>query len=62
TAFAFATSIGRFLGAAITFLVGAGVSYFHSLGTPIALTSVAFLVGLALLGLAPETRGHALPD
>lgn len=62
TAFAFSTSIGRFLGAAITFLVGAGVSAFHSLGTPVALTSVAFLIGLALLGLAPETRGQGLPE
>jgi len=44
SAFAFATSIGRFVGAGITFLVGAGVSYYHTIGTPVALTSLAFLV------------------
>jgi MFS family permease len=61
SAFAFATSIGRFVGAGITFLVGAGVSYFHTLGTPVALTSLAFLVGIALLPLGEETKGKPLP-
>jgi MFS family permease len=32
SAFAFATSVGRFVGAGITFLVGAGVSHFHTVG------------------------------
>jgi MFS family permease len=61
SAFAFATSIGRFAGAAITFLVGAGVTYFHTIGTPVALTSIAFLIGLALLPLGEETKGKPLP-
>jgi len=61
SAFAFATSIGRFAGAGITFLVGAGVSHFHTIGTPVALTSLAFLVGLALLPFGEETRGKPLP-
>ncbi len=61
SAFAFATSIGRFAGAGITFLVGAGVSYFHTIGTPVALTSLAFLVGLALLPFGEETKGKPLP-
>ena len=61
SAFAFATSIGRFAGAAITFLVGAGVTYFHTIGTPVALTSIAFLIGLALLPLGEETTGKPLP-
>ncbi|PYQ48693.1 MAG: MFS transporter, partial [Acidobacteria bacterium] len=39
SAFAFATSVGRFAGAGITFLVGYGVARLHTLGTPIALTS-----------------------
>ncbi|MCU1237554.1 MAG: major facilitator superfamily 1 [Candidatus Solibacter sp.] len=61
SAFAFATSFGRFLAAGITFLVGAGVSRMHTIGTPVALTSIAFLVGLALLPLAVETKGKELP-
>jgi len=61
SAFAFATSIGRFLAAGVTFLVGAGVAQMHTIGIPVALTSIAFLVGLALLPLAVETRGQELP-
>ena len=62
SAFAFATSIGRFLAAGITFLVGAGVARMHTIGTPVALTSLAFLFGLALLPLAEETRGKEFPE
>jgi nitrate/nitrite transporter NarK len=62
SAFAFATSVGRFLAAGITFLVGAGVSRMHTIGTPVAITSIAFLAGLALLPLAEETRGKELPE
>jgi MFS family permease len=61
SAFAFSTSLGRFAGAGITFLVGAGVSYFHTIGTPVALTAVAFLIGLLLLPFGEETRGKTLP-
>jgi len=61
SAFAFATSIGRFAGAGITFLVGAGVAYYHTIGTPVALTSLAFLVGLLLLPFGKETKGAPLP-
>jgi len=61
SAFAFTTSIGRFIGAGITFLVGAGVSYFGTIGIPVAITSVAFLIGLALIPLGEETRGQPLP-
>jgi MFS family permease len=61
SAFAFATSVGRFAGAGITFLVGAGVQHFQTLGTPVALTSVAFLIGLALLPFGEETTGRVLP-
>ena len=42
SAFAFATSSGRFIAAGITFLVGAGVARLHTIGTPVALTSIAF--------------------
>ncbi len=61
SAFAFATSVGRFAGAGITFLVGAGVAHFHTIGTPVALTSVAFVIGLLLLPFGEETRGQTLP-
>ena len=61
SAFAFSTSFARFGGAGITFLVGAGVHHFQSLGTPVALTSLAFAIGLALIPFGVETRGESLP-
>jgi MFS family permease len=61
SAFAFSTSFARFGGAGITFLVGAGVQHFQSLGIPVALTSIAFAIGLLLIPFGAETRGHILP-
>jgi MFS family permease len=61
SAFAFATSVGRFAGAGFTFLVGAGVAYFHTIGTPVALTSLAFALGMLLLPFGHETKGQPLP-
>ena len=61
SAFAFSTSVGRFVGAGITFLVGAGVRHFHTIGTPVALTSLAFVVGLLLVPFGEETKGKTLP-
>jgi MFS family permease len=61
SAFAFATSAGRFIGAGITFLVGAGVAYFGTIGTPVALTSIAFLLGILLTPFGEETKGQPLP-
>jgi MFS family permease len=61
SAFAFSTSVARFGGAAITFLVGAGVQHYGSLGVPIAITSLAFALGLLLLPFGVETRGQVLP-
>ena len=62
SAFAFATSFARFGGAGITFLVGAGVRHFGSLGTPVAITAVAFAIGLLLIPFGAETKGHPLPS
>ena len=62
SAFAFCTSFARFGGAAITFLVGAGVQRYGSLGVPVAATSVAFVAGLLLIPFGVETRGQALPS
>lgn len=61
SAFGFVTSVGRFAGAGITFLVGAAVAHFHTIGTPVAATSIAFVLGLALLPFAVETKGKLLP-
>jgi MFS family permease len=61
SAFAFITNIGRFAAAGFTFLVGAGIRHFQTLGTPVALTALAFIVGIALLPLGEETKGKSLP-
>ena len=61
SAFAFSTSFARFAGAGITFLVGAGVQRYGSLGIPVALTSIAFAIGLLLVPFGAETRGESLP-
>jgi len=61
SAFAFSTSLARFAGAGITFLVGAGVQRYGSLGIPVALTSMAFAIGLLLVPFGAETRGECLP-
>ena len=61
SAFAFSTSFARFGGAAITFLVGSGVQRYGSLGAPVAMTAVAFAIGLFLIPFGAETRGHTLP-
>lgn len=62
SAFGFTTSVGRFVGAVFTFLVGAGVAHYQTIGFPVALTSLAFVAGLALLPWGVETRGQPLPD
>jgi MFS family permease len=62
SAFAFATSFGRFVAAGVTFIVGAGVAKFGTLGKPIAFTAVAFVLGLLLLPLGHETTGQELPE
>jgi nitrate/nitrite transporter NarK len=61
SALAFATSIGRFVAAGATFLVGAGIQQYGSIGVPVALTAIPFLIGLMLLPLSVETRGKPLP-
>ena len=61
TAFAFVTSIGRFVGAGVNFLFGAGVHNYGSMGMPVAATASAFIFGLFVLPLCLETRGEKLP-
>jgi MFS family permease len=61
SAFAFATSFARFGGAGISFLVASGVRHYGSLGIPVAMTAIAFGVGLLLIPFGAETRGQHLP-
>lgn len=61
SAIAFVSSVGRFVGVGMVFLVASGISYFGSLGTPVALTGLAFVFGLLILPFAVETRGKPLP-
>jgi MFS family permease len=61
SAIGFTSSVGRFVGVAMVFLVGAGIQRFGSLGVPVALTAIAFVIGLLVLPAAKETRGEALP-
>ncbi len=61
TAFAFATSFGRFIGAGVNFALGAAVHSMGTLGTPIALTAIAFGIGLLIIPFAEETKGRTLP-
>ncbi len=62
TAFAFCTSVGRFIGAGVNFALAGAVAAMGTLGTPVAITAIAFALGLVLIPLARETRGEALPD
>jgi MFS family permease len=61
SALAFATCIGRFVAAGATVLVGTAISRYGSIGVPVALTALPFVVGLLLLPFAVVTRGRPLP-
>jgi MFS family permease len=61
SAIAFVSSVGRFVGVGMVFLLANGIRSYGSLGMPVAVTAVAFLLGLLLLPLAEETRGKKLP-
>lgn len=61
SALAFVSNVGRFAAAGFTFLVGAGIQHFRTLGTPIALTAIAFAIGVLLLPFSVETKGQPLP-
>jgi MFS family permease len=61
SAIAFVSSAGRFVGVAMVFIVGGGIASYGSLGIPVALTAIAFVVGLAILPFAVETKGAELP-
>ena len=62
TAFAFCTSVGRFIGAGVNFGLAGAVAAMGTLGTPVALTAIAFAIGLLIIPFARETRGETLPE
>ncbi|MFL5256144.1 MAG: MFS transporter [Rhodopila sp.] len=62
TAFAFCTSVGRFIGAGVNFALAAAVASMGTLGASVAATAVAFGIGLLVIPFAPETRGEVLPE
>lgn len=62
TAFAFATSFGRFIGAGVNFLIAGLVLRMGTLGNPVALTGIAFGIGILVIPAAIETAGQRLPD
>lgn len=62
SAFAFTTSFGRFIAAGVNFSIGGMVSRMGTLGRPVAITAIAFGVGLLAIPFSVETRGKTLPD
>ncbi|HTJ89105.1 MAG TPA: MFS transporter [Acidocella sp.] len=62
TAFAFCTSIGRFVGAGVNFALAAAVSHAGTLGMPVAFTAIAFALGLVIIPFGRETVGQILPE
>jgi MFS family permease len=62
TAFAFSTSVGRFVGAGVNFAIASMVLRMGTLGTPVALTAIAFGLGILIIPLAIETTGQTLPE
>jgi hypothetical protein len=61
SALAFTTCVGRFVAAGGTFLVGAGIAHYGSIGVPVAWTALAFVCGLLLVPLGLETKDQPLP-
>ena len=61
SAIAFVSSVGRFVGVAMVFLVGSAIRSYGSLGVPVAVTASVFVLGLGLLPFAEETQGRPLP-
>jgi MFS family permease len=62
TAFAFTTTLSRWVAAVGTFAIGYGIHASGSLALPLATTAIPFLIGIGLVRLAPETRHETLPE
>ena len=50
------------LSALMTPAISALVATWHTVGTPVAMTALAFALGLLVIPLAVETRGERLPS
>jgi MFS family permease len=61
SAIGFISSIGRFAGVALVFVLGTAIASYGSLGVPVAFVACTFVFGLLLLPFARETRGQPLP-
>ena len=61
SAFGFISSVGRFIGVALVFVLGAGIRSYGSLGVPVAMIALTFVFALVLLPFAKETTGQPLP-
>jgi MFS family permease len=61
SAIGFISSIGRFVGVALVFVLGSAIASYGSLGVPVAFVASTFVFGLLLLPFARETRGQPLP-
>ncbi len=61
SAIGFISSIGRFVGVALVFLLGTGIAAYGSLGVPVAVVAGVFIFGLILLPFARDTTGQPLP-
>ena len=61
SAIGFISSVGRFVGVAMVFILGAEIREYGSLGVPVAVVAGIFILGLVLLPFARETKGHVLP-
>ena len=62
SAIGFISSVGRFVGVALVFMLGSGIAAYGSLGVPVAIVASTFLIGLLLVPFARDTTGHPLPD
>ena len=62
SAIGFISSVGRFVGVAMVFLLGAGIASYGSLGVPVAVVAGTFIFGLILLPFSRDTTGQVLPD
>jgi hypothetical protein len=54
--------VGRFIGAGVNFALGAAVLRMGTLGAPVALTAIAFGIGILIVPFAHETHGKCLPE
>ena len=61
SAIGFISSVGRFVGVAMVFVLGNGIASYGSLGVPVAIVAMTFVLGLVLLPFSRDTTGQPLP-